>query len=251
MGSEFQKKKWRDSFLGKQMDDEKEEPSVSYRFYPGKFIDFLTLSDQEKAEKATKFLIALIKGDSSICSDAKEMILEAMVFRSKKSAAGKAAMDSRYGSKDPKPALKPKRPPNVSPDGEVIEPFVPPTIEQVQALCVEKRYPDPQGLAFRFFNFYAPDWKTGKGKRAKIMDSWPMALAGWVSRDNGVFRVPEFADIQKYLTENCAKAGLDVDFVATQFLNKGTKEGWKGIRNWEAMLKQYVNTIVCSQSNKK
>jgi len=103
------------------MDDEKEEPSVSYRFYPGKFIDFLTLSDQEKAEKATKFLIALIKGDSSICSDAKEMILEAMVFRSKKSAAGKAAMDSRYGSKDPKPALKPKRPPNVSPDGEVIE----------------------------------------------------------------------------------------------------------------------------------
>ena len=127
----------------------------------------------------------------------------------------------------------------------------PETIEQVQALCVEKRYPDPQGLAFRFFNFYAPDWKTGKGKRAKIMDSWPMALAGWVSRDNGVFRVPEFADIQKYLTENCAKAGLDIDFVATQFLNKGTKEGWKGIRNWKAMLKQYVNTIVCSKKNKK
>jgi len=76
VGSEFQKKKWRDSFLGKQMDDEKEEPSVSYRFYPGKFIDFLTLSDQEKADKATKFLIALIKGDSSICSDTREMIFE-------------------------------------------------------------------------------------------------------------------------------------------------------------------------------
>lgn len=147
-----------------------------------------------------------------------------------------------------KPSPKPKRPPNVSEDGEVIEAFIPPTIEQVQALCVEKRYPDPQGLAFKFFNFYSPDWKTGKGKRAKIMDSWPKALAGWVARDNGVFRVPEFSDIKKYLTENCAKLGLDIDFIATQFLNKGTKEGWKGVRDWEAMLKQYVNTIVCSQS---
>ncbi len=232
------------------MDEEKEEPSVSYRFYPGKFIDFLTLSDQEKAEKATKFLIALIKGDSSICSDTREMIFEAMAFRSKKSAAGKAGMVSRYEIKsdEKKTSPKPKRPPNVSPDGEVIEPFIPPTIEQVQALCVEKRYPDPQGLAFRFFNFYSPEWKTGKGKRAKIMDSWPMALAGWVSRDNGVFRVPDFADIKKYLTENCSKLGLDIDFIATQFLNKGTKEGWKGVKSWEAMLKQYVNTIVYSQS---
>jgi hypothetical protein len=185
--------------------------------------------------------------ESGSCFLAKCM-LEAENKMKKISDINRENVNARWKEKDPKPDPKPKRPPNVSPDGEVIEPFVPPTIEQVQALCVEKRYPDPQGLAFRFFNFYSPDWKTGKGKRTKIMNSWPMALAGWVSRDNGVFRVPEFADIQKYLTENCAKAGLDVDFVATQFLNKGTKEGWKGIRNWEAMLKQYVNTIVCSQS---
>jgi len=175
-------------------------------------------------------------------------VMEATKQMEESSERNKKNIEARWKEQHKKPAPKPKCPPNVSPDGEVIESFVPPTIEQVQALCVEKRYPDPQGLAFRFFNFYSPDWKTGKGKRAKPMDSWPMALAGWVSRDNGVFRVPEFADIQKYLTENCAKAGLDVDFVATQFLNKGTKEGWKGIRNWEAMLKQYVNTIVCSQS---
>jgi len=175
-------------------------------------------------------------------------VMEATKQMEESSERNKKNIEARWKEQHKKPSPKSKRPPNVSPDGEVIESFVPPTIEQVQALCVEKRYPDPQGLAFRFFNFYAPDWKTGKGKRAKIMDSWPMALAGWVSRDNGVFRVPEFADIQKYLTENCAKAGLDIDFIATQFLNKGTKEGWKGIRNWEAMLKQYVNTIVCSQS---
>ena len=222
---------------------------------------FYRMSDAEIVEDIRKSI------DVAICKKIENnqfcffflFLVEAENKMEKRASIGRENIKSRWDKEQPekkekpeeKPVPKPKRPPNVSPDGEVIEPFIPPTIEQVQALCVEKRYPDPQGLAFRFFNFYAPDWKTGKGKRAKIMDSWPKALAGWVSRDNGVFRVPEFSDIQKYLTENCAKAGLDVDFVATQFLNKGTKEGWKGIRNWEAMLKQYVNTIVCSQSNKK
>ena len=222
---------------------------------------FYRMSDAEIVEDIRKSIdVAICKKieNNQFCFLAK-CLVEAENKMEKRASIGRENIKSRWDKEQPekketpleRTSPKPKRPTNVSEDGEVIEPFVPPTIEQVQALCVEKRYPDPQGLAFRFFNFYAPDWKTGKGKRAKIMDSWPMALAGWVSRDNGVFRVPEFADIQKYLTENCAKAGLDVDFVATQFLNKGTKEGWKGIRNWEAMLKQYVNTIVCSQSNKK
>ena len=217
---------------------------------------FKKMSDDEIISDIRKSCECLDDLDSEGNSWGAQCVREAsekMEIKSKiNSENAKSRWDKEQPEKKEKPEEKPvpklKRPPNVSPDGEVIELFIPPTIEQVQALCVEKRYPDPQGLAFRFFNFYSPDWKTGKGKRAKIMDSWPKALAGWVSRDNGVFRVPEFSDIQKYLTENCAKAGLDVDFVATQFLNKGTKEGWKGIRNWEAMLKQYVNTIVCSQS---
>ena len=182
MGSEFQKKKWRDSFLGKQMDDEKEEPSVSYRFYPGKFIDFLTLSDKEKADKATKFLIALIKGDSSICSDTREMIFEAMAFRSKKSAAGKAAMDSRYGSKDPNSFLKPKRPPNVSPDGEVIEQKKPskmiiPTQEEVNNFAAESFLNTNE--AKKFFCYYDSNgWRVGKNP----MKNWKSAFKGWCAR---------------------------------------------------------------------
>lgn len=170
------------------MDEDKEEPSVSYRFYPGKFIDFLTLSDQEKADKATKFLIALIKGDSLICTDAREMILDAMAFRSKKSAAGKAGMSSRYESKDDikKQAPTPKRPKNVSSDGEVIErkptsKMVIPTQDDVNLFATESSLSINE--AKKFFCYYDSNgWRVGKNP----MKNWKSAFKGWCARSTDV-----------------------------------------------------------------
>ena len=83
--------------------------------------------------------------------------------------------------------------------------FVPPTIEEVRAYCLESGYDVDSE---QFVNFYqSKGWRVGKSP----MKDWKAAVRTWVKRDN---------DFQKY-HDDCGDTGLSSLPTAEQLLAAG------------------------------
>ena len=67
----------------------------------------------------------------------------------------------------------------IKPDKPTSKQFVPPTLEEVQAYCIERKN---KVDAQKFFDYYeAADWHDGNGKKMK---SWKQKVITWEGRDN-------------------------------------------------------------------
>lgn len=145
---------------------------------------FYKLSDDEilrDIREGIDLSISRKMPENGSCFLAKCM-LEAENKMKKISDINRENINARWKVKDPKPSPKPKRPPNVSPDGEVIEPkksskMVVPTQEEVNAFAIE--YFLSTNEAKKFFCYYDSNgWRVGKNP----MKNWKSAFKGWCAR---------------------------------------------------------------------
>ena len=145
---------------------------------------FYKLSDEEilkDIKDGIDLSISRKMPESGSCFLAK-CILDAENKMKKISDINRENVNSRWKVKDAKPALKPKRPPNVSPDGEVIEQkkpskMSPPTQEEVNSFAAESLLNTNE--AKKFFCYYDSNgWRVGKNP----MKNWKSAFKGWCAR---------------------------------------------------------------------
>jgi len=145
---------------------------------------FYKLSDEEilkDIKDGIDLSISRKMPESGSCFLAK-CILDAENKMKKISDINRENINSRWKVKDAKPALKPKRPPNVSPDGEVIEQkkpskMSPPTQEEVNSFAAESLLNTNE--AKKFFCYYDSNgWRVGKNP----MKNWKSAFKGWCAR---------------------------------------------------------------------
>jgi len=145
---------------------------------------FYKLSDEEilkDIKEGIDLSISRKMPESGSCFLAK-CILDAENKMKKISDINRENINSRWKVKDAKPALKPKRPPNVSPDGEVIEQKKPskmiiPTQEEVNNFAAESFLNTNE--AKKFFCYYDSNgWRVGKNP----MKNWKSAFKGWCAR---------------------------------------------------------------------
>jgi len=145
---------------------------------------FYKLSDEEilkDIKEGIDLSISRKMPESGSCFLAK-CILDAENKMKKISDINRENINSRWKVKDAKPAPKPKRPPNVSPDGEVIEQKKPskmiiPTQEEVNNFAAESFLNTNE--AKKFFCYYDSNgWRVGKNP----MKNWKSAFKGWCAR---------------------------------------------------------------------
>jgi len=145
---------------------------------------FYKLSDEEilkDIKEGIDLSISRKMPESGSCFLAK-CILDAENKMKKISDINRENINSRWKVKDAKPAPKPKRPPNVSPDGEVIEQKKPskmiiPTQEEVNNFAAESYLNTNE--AKKFFCYYDSNgWRVGKNP----MKNWKSAFKGWCAR---------------------------------------------------------------------
>lgn len=109
-------------------------------------------------------------------------VMEATKQMEESSERNKKNIEARWKEQHKKPSLKPKRPPNVSPDGEVIEQKKPskmiiPTQEEVNNFAAESFLNTNE--AKKFFCYYDSNgWRVGKNP----MKNWKSAFKGWCAR---------------------------------------------------------------------
>jgi len=109
-------------------------------------------------------------------------VMEATKQMEESSERNKKNIEARWKEQHKKPAPKPKRPPNVSPDGEVIEQKKPskmiiPTQEEVNNFAAESFLNTNE--AKKFFCYYDSNgWRVGKNP----MKNWKSAFKGWCAR---------------------------------------------------------------------
>ena len=145
---------------------------------------FYKLSDEEiikDIKKGIDLSISRKMPESGSCFLAK-CILDAENKMKKISDINRENILSRWKEKDSNPSPKPKRPPNVSPDGEVIEQKKPskmiiPTQEEVNNFAAESFLNTNE--AKKFFCYYDSNgWRVGKNP----MKNWKSAFKGWCAR---------------------------------------------------------------------
>ena len=109
-------------------------------------------------------------------------VMEATKQMEESSERNKKNIEARWKEQHKKPSPKPKRPPNVSPDGEVIEQKKPskmiiPTQEEVNNFAAESFLNTNE--AKKFFCYYDSNgWRVGKNP----MKNWKSAFKGWCAR---------------------------------------------------------------------
>jgi len=109
-------------------------------------------------------------------------VMEATKQMEESSERNKKNIEARWKEQHKKPAPKPKCPPNVSPDGEVIEQkkpskMSPPTQEEVNSFATESLLNTNE--AKKFFCYYDSNgWRVGKNP----MKNWKSAFKGWCAR---------------------------------------------------------------------
>ena len=145
---------------------------------------FYKLSDEEilkDIKEGIDLSISRKMPESGSCFLAK-CILDAENKMKKISDINRENINSRWKGKESKPVPKLKRPPNVSPDGEVIEQKKPskmiiPTQEEVNNFAAESFLNTNE--AKKFFCYYDSNgWRVGKNP----MKNWKSAFKGWCAR---------------------------------------------------------------------
>ena len=145
---------------------------------------FYKLSDEEilkDIKEGIDLSISRKMPESGSCFLAK-CILDAENKMKKISDINRENILSRWKVKDTKPPPKPKRPPNVSPDGEVIDQKKPskmiiPTQEEVNNFATESFLNTNE--AKKFFCYYDSNgWRVGRNP----MKNWKSAFKGWCAR---------------------------------------------------------------------